>query len=1775
MADRYWVGGTASWDATAGTKWATTDGGPGGAAVPTSADNVYLTAASGTVTITVPASTTVNCLNFDCTGFTGTVTHGSNFSNISCYGNFKLSSTMTFNVGSNPTVNLRGTGSPLSKTVTTAGKSLYSLTFNGVGDTWTLQDAITCTSTLTLTAGELNTNGYTVTTTYFNSTDNNARTLSLGASSIVVQASNNFADGSSGILTVNAGTSTITLSAGSATFAGGGKVYYNLVFSDANSDKTITGSNTFNNISNRRGRSLKLEGNQVLNGQIISPDAAAGNSRLGVMSSVAGLTRTISFAAAPTTTDIDFTDIWATGAAAPISGTRFGDGGGNSGITFDAPKSVYWNLAAGGNWNANAWAASSGASPSTAYYPLPQDTAIIENTGLNTSATVTINAGIVLTTLDMSTRTNAMTLATGTQAWSLLGDFKGGVSVTYTGVSSLTFSGRGNTQYLNCNGRTLTCGVTLNNFGGELQLSSAFIQSTSSTPSFTVTSGTFRTMNYAMNCGAFTSNGTLPRAWYFGSSTVVMSHTTATPSLTNTNLTWDAGTSNITFATVGGNWPATSLPSGLSFYDVTIAGGNSLSTTSTIGLTNCTFNNLTFSSITTDGVRPWFFTGNFTVTGTLTFNNGGTEIRRTFYQSDTAGTRRTITAGAIAGGHCDFRDIAIAGAAAGTTISTAGDLGNNTGITFPAPKTVYWNLAGSQNWNATGWAASSGGSPALANFPLAQDTAVFNDAGAAGTVTIPALNYIVGTLDFSARTSAMTFTTSTTTLSVAGNLKLGSGVTWTSSAGAINFTSASVTHTITSSGCTVGCNITVNTVNDQVALADALTLDSARTLTVSTGTFDAVTYNVTAGAVNISGSSARTVKMGSGLWTLSSTGTVWAADTTTNLTLYKGTANILLSDTSATSRFVQPGDLAYNKLTIGGATGTSTTTLQNTSRTSQFTELASTKTVAHTIQFGQTATFNFGKITVTGTAGNVVSLVRQGGGGSAPAINILGACTTGLDYFSVGDLNFGNSPGEFYAGANSTNGGATGVFFTATPAPRNLYWVGGTGNWSDTAKWSLSSGGAGGEAVPTSQDSVTFDTLSNATLYTATVNAAARCAALTIGAPASGALTFAGSSQITVHGNLSIAASNVTRTFTGALIFSGSATGKTINTNGVSLASAITVNGIACGWTLAGALSTSSSLTVTNGAFDSAGYALTATSSLSSNNTYVRSISLGASTVTTNAVTFTTSTNLTFNAGTSQLNLSGNGTTTIDGGLTWYNVTYTGTLSANRTQTINGNNTFNTLSITTTANGTSRQTLSLGGNQTIGTLVGQLASGSATARVSIVSSSFGTQRSIALTTLTCTDVDFQDVALTGGPFSGTRLGNMGGNAGITFDTPKTVYWNLAGSQNWSATGWATTSTGSPAVNNFPLAQDTAVFTNAGAAGTVTVNAAWALPNLDMSGRTSAMTLAYSASASAYGDYKLGTGVTNTASANTVTFSGRNTQTILTNGVVFGQAVVINSPGGTVQFGDAFTLNSSRSFTLTRGTLDASIYSVTLPNFACAATSTTVLTMGSGLWTLVGTGTVWNITAASTALTLNNGSANITLSDTSTTARTFAGNGYSYNKLTIGGTTGISTTTITGNNTFTELASTKTVAHTIALGSTYQNVGAWTITGTAGNAVTLTGTSAAAPALLLKTGGGTVNVGYLTLNHVRAYPYTAAWYAGVNSICGGCYGWVFLSADGLRCLVLMSDGTIRELPVSPPLGAALRYASGTLTTAGASAPLVYDHTTKQVRQSVPADNVQTP
>jgi len=1207
---------------------------------------------------------------------------------------------------------------------------------------------------------------------------------------------------------------------------------------------------------------------------------------------------------------------------------------------------------------------------------------------------------------------------------------------------------------------------------------------------------------------------------------------------TVTNLTFNAGTSQINCSST---LTISFSTGGLTFYNVSFTG----TTATTHAITGAnTFNNLTLTAPAAAGLMQCTFAANQTITGTLTCA-GATAIRRIFLRSDTVGTARTLTVATLSADDCDFRDITIAGAAAGSSPTRAGDCGGNTSITFPAAKTVYWNLAGAQNWSATGWCPSSGGTPDINQFPLAQDTAVFDNTGSVtGTITVNA-SFNIGTFNASARTSAMTLDTSFNTPTVYGNWLFGTGVTSSSTTGTITFGGRG-TQTITNNAITFGCPITVNSSTGTVQLADAFTLNSARTLTLTSGTFDAVSYNVTTGLFTLT---AGTLKMGSGTWTLSGTGSVW---TYTAGTLYKVTANIVLSDTSTTARTFAGGGQSYNKLTIGGTTGVSTTSITGNN---QFTELASTKTVAHTITLDAGGTMTVGAWTVTGTVGNVVTV------GGSTTMTVAGARVSGVDYLALGTTVISaTSPGEFYAGANSTGG--TNAILTAAPAAVTRYWRGGTGTWdaTTTTNWSTTSGGVSGASVPTSADAVVFDSLSNATAYTVTCTATQlRCAALTMAGPATGNVTFAGTAPLAIHGNVSFAATGITRSYTGAITLSGSSTGRTFTTNGVTLASATTVNGVGCGWTLGSALDIgSSTLTVTNGSFSLATYNFTA-GTINTNSAHTITINLGSSTVSLSSSapigfgsTESQRANFTFTASTSQINFTSLTSVTINGNNnTFYNAS--ATTADFTTFTINGVNTFNNL---TTAGRTSSgvSVVSFGANQTINGTLTISAGTNATMRQFLQSDTIGTTRTLTCAAFAGTDADFRDITIAGAaaPVSGTRLGDAKGNSGITFGAGVTRYWNLAAGGNWSAVGWAATSGGAPAVNNFPLAQDTALFEATGltSGNTVTVNANYNIGTINMSARTSnTMTLATGTTTpTIYGNWVNGTGTTLTGTG-TLTFAGRGSQTITSAGRTFAQSLTINSLGGTVTLQDALVVSrdDTLAFWLVAGTFNANNYNVTLSGttfsrMSSDLTGSRTLALGSGLWTIAGFTTPWSATSSLTITGTG------TISLTSASAKTFAGGGISYSGITLD-QGGAGTLTISGNNTFKNITNTysATGATNITLGTTTQTVTQFTGTGTSGKVLTIQGTSASSPGTLILSSGTVTTPDYLAITGVRAYSLSSTWYAGANSTNNGSLGWIFSSGvSGIVLAGVLASGGVGTITTSQEF---LQALTGVFATGG--------------------------
>lgn len=333
----------------------------------------------------------------------------------------------------------------------------------------------------------------------------------------------------------------------------------------------------------------------------------------------------------------------------------------------------------------------------------------------------------------------------------------------------------------------------------------------------------------------------------------------------------------------------------------------------------------------------------------------------------------------------------------------------------------YW-VGGTAAWDGTAllkWSATSGGLGGAA-LPTTADDVFFTNLST-GTCTVSAGNTGAKSINCTGFTGTIAGTAGIT---VAGSVTLVAGMTY-SHTGIMTFTG---TGTLTTAG-KVFSAVTVNGSGITLTLGDALNT-STRSFNITRGTFNAAIYNVTCSAVFSFNTNTRTITMGSGLWTLSGTGTVWNTSNPTNLTFNKNTADILLSDTSGLGKAFSGGGLSFNKLTIGGATGTSTFSLNGANT---FSELASIKTVAHTIRFAASANGTTIDVwSVTGTTGNIVT-VDSNVAGIQRNFNLTNV-TSGIDYLSVKDIVV-NQANRFYVGVNSTDGGNNlNVIFTVPPS---------------------------------------------------------------------------------------------------------------------------------------------------------------------------------------------------------------------------------------------------------------------------------------------------------------------------------------------------------------------------------------------------------------------------------------------------------------------------------------------------------------------------------------------------------------------------------------------------------------------------------------------------------------------------------------------------------------------------------------------------------------------
>lgn len=214
-------------------------------ATATTAYNFYFT--GGTYTMAVTTSSVFN--DFVTTGSSPAVSNNA----FSIAGNFTIGSTTTF-TSTSQTLTFIATS---AKTITTNGVTINrTLTFDGSGGSWQLQDSFTTINLTTLTNGTLNLNGKMLTTQSFN-TGAGTKNLTFNGGSITATGVTCFNNANPTNFTTTAGVANgfmyASYAAGAKTFVGGGSTFAATLVQTTNATGalTISGTNTrFSGIKN-------------------------------------------------------------------------------------------------------------------------------------------------------------------------------------------------------------------------------------------------------------------------------------------------------------------------------------------------------------------------------------------------------------------------------------------------------------------------------------------------------------------------------------------------------------------------------------------------------------------------------------------------------------------------------------------------------------------------------------------------------------------------------------------------------------------------------------------------------------------------------------------------------------------------------------------------------------------------------------------------------------------------------------------------------------------------------------------------------------------------------------------------------------------------------------------------------------------------------------------------------------------------------------------------------------------------------------------------------------------------------------------------------------------------------------------------------------------------------------------------------------------------------------------------------------------------------------
>jgi len=407
-------------------------------------------------------------------------------------------------------------------------------------------------------------------------------------------------------------------------------------------------------------------------------------------------------------------------------------------------------------------------------------------------------------------------------------------------------------------------------------------------------------------------------------------------------------------------------------------------------------------------------------------------------------------------------------------------------------------------------------------------------------------------------------------------------------------------------------------------------------------------------------------------------------------------------------------------------------------------------------------------------------------------------------------------------------------------------------------------------------------------------------------------------------------------------------------------------------------------------------------------------------------------------------------------------------------------------------------------------------------RLLISSSVIGTQRTITVNGGTFAYADFSDIALN----TPTNLsaitglsGDAGGNSNITFTTATTTYWigNSGNTDDTAEWSWGSGLAGS--TSRVPLPQDNCIFdanSFSGTGFTVTNNQSRICAGIDFSAvGTDNPTFSYASNLvlSTYGSLILHSGMAigNVAGV-TLDFLGRGTHIIDLQGASVPKPITMDAYGGTYTLASAFT--SASTFTMTSGTFTLGGYNFTGTLFSVSNSAANTVNMGNSTMTITGAGNFWVMGAAAN---FNADTSTLKISNTTATAKNFAGNGKTYYNVDFSGDNII----VTGANTFNDMgvnnagdAGTNGLILTIGTATSTITSISTNATTTSDRAIIKSSTAGTIAGLQANTGGN-ICVDYLSIKDIRAYG-TSSFYAGANSLdVSGNSGWIFSACPNLN------------------------------------------------------------